>query len=109
MKDRNKIIYQPRYSQTDEYDKQGRWARIAYYNGVQIAWISKYKFIHSETNEEIETFDVRPNFPTAKGSDTAMKYPKCKTYEECVDWLENEWEYFKTIVNGTDTTNIWGK
>ena len=32
-----------RYSETDEPDKHGRWARLYYYNGVLVSWVSKIK------------------------------------------------------------------
>lgn len=38
-----KVEYKPRYSDTDEPDDIGRWARIVFYKGLQIGWISKTK------------------------------------------------------------------
>jgi hypothetical protein len=54
------IEYQNRYSQTDEPDEQGRWARTATYKNM---WISKH-FI----NENIH-FSASCHFPNA--NDTA--------------------------------------
>lgn len=31
-----------RYSQTDDTDDMGRWARIGYYNGLCISWINGF-------------------------------------------------------------------
>ena len=44
--DSDEIQYDLRYSKTDEPDSQGRWARVAYYKGIEIAWINRTKLLN---------------------------------------------------------------
>jgi hypothetical protein len=39
------FIWSNRYSNNDEKDRHGRWARICYYKGRMIAWISRVDHI----------------------------------------------------------------
>jgi hypothetical protein len=62
------IEYQNRYSQTDEPDEQGRWARTATYKNIKIAWINKH-FI----NENIH-FSASCHFPTMQNDTSKRKF-----------------------------------
>jgi hypothetical protein len=83
-----KINYVPRYSSTEEYDKMGRWTRIAYYNGIQVAWINR----KPHGNKDI--FHVSLQFPT-RGSDCAHEFKHFFSYEECINWIDARWVEFK--------------
>jgi hypothetical protein len=41
----NGFVWAVRYSKTEDSDKHGRWARICYYKGKMIAWISRVDHI----------------------------------------------------------------
>lgn len=84
------IEYKSRYSKTDEYDKHGRWARIAYFRGIKIAWINK---IYIE-NKNIDIFSISCDFPTM-GNDTANEHKTLYSLEESKEWIEERWEYFR--------------
>lgn len=48
-----KIVWQTRYSDTDEDDQFGRWARIAKCNGRIVSWINRTKFVNIENKDEV--------------------------------------------------------
>ncbi len=81
------IEYFNRYSDTDLPDDTGRWARIAVYKDIRIAWISKVKV----NNKDI--FSVTCHFPTMQ-NDTANKHKICKTLDEAKKFISDEWEWF---------------
>ena len=88
------ITWVPRYSSTDEYDHQNRWARIAYNrNDVQIAWVSKNKI------DQGDIFTVSPNFPTHANSDTPTKYRSFKTWDESKQFVVTEWANFLNSIS----------
>lgn len=91
------IKYIPRYSRTDEPDEQGRWARVAYFKDIQIAWISLTQFTDTEGNQQKE-YLVQCHFPTLP-NDTANNYHSAQTVDEAKGWLEKEWKRFLKIVN----------
>lgn len=39
------FVWINRYSNNDEEDKRGRWARVCYYKGKMIAWVSRVDHI----------------------------------------------------------------
>jgi hypothetical protein len=84
------ITYQSRYSDTDEPDDMGRWARKAYYRGVCIAWISRL-----EINGKI-IFSVNTHFPLT-GSDIPNKHDIANSFEEAKLSVENLWGQFIEI------------
>jgi len=58
------FCWHPRYSQNEEPDKQGRWARLCFYRGFLIAWISRIEHVQAG-----KFFTVRDFFPTNGNSD----------------------------------------
>jgi len=91
-----------RYSDTLSTDEIGRWARIVYYNGIQIAWINGYV-----AQEEMPVLDnrrvglcnsflVKPQFPTS--SEGIVGYEKFKTIEEAYKYVKEMFvDFIKTV------------
>ena len=86
------IEYLERYSTTDELDKLGRWARIAVFKQITIAWISKHK---DENGDYI--FMVNNRFPTMCNNQ-ANETRICKSLEASKDFVNERWEWFKEQV-----------
>lgn len=103
------IIWTSRYSDTDEPDNRGRWARIAYYNSFQIGWCSKVD------HKGVKFFTIKTTFP-ANGNDTVHEFTHFDTLDECKVWLKEQWELFiskldkpKIIVEQTDPIDAEGR
>ena len=86
------IAYFDRYSSTDEPDRMGRWARLAVYKNIRIAWISRV-----ETKDKI-VFIVSCHFPTMQ-NDTANEHKVCFSLDEAKDLVKERWEWFLRIVS----------
>ena len=82
------IKYHSRYSDTDDLDDLGRWARIATVNNIQIAWITRHKI------RETINFSVSCNFPTM-ANDTANEHKLCDSFTDAKDFVQERWEWFK--------------
>jgi len=81
------IEYFDRYSCTDLPDELGRWARIAVYKNIRIAWISRVDV------ENHLIFSVFCHFPTMQ-NDTANEHKVCLTLNEAKDFIDGRWEWF---------------
>lgn len=88
----NKIIYSTRYSDTDKLDKFGRWARTASYNGIRIAWISKFKQGHKEW------YSATLHFPTLN-NDTATEHEIFYSLDEAKEFVNEKWNWFRNAVS----------
>lgn len=86
------IEYIPRYSNTDLPDKMGRWARIAIYKNIRIAWINRI-----DLKGEI-IFSVFCHFPTMQ-NDLANEHKICFSFDEAKDFVKERWEWFLTAVS----------
>jgi len=70
--------WQSRYSRNEESDKHGRWARLCFYRGFLIAWISRIDHI-----DRGRIYTVKDFFPT-NGNDmpefvgTELEFEKAK-------------------------------
>lgn len=77
-----------RYSDTNQPDKHGRWARIVYANNFQIAWISKVwienKFFYS----------VNDYFPSAFTDSPCISIVVDKDLEEVIQDVKTRFAYF---------------
>lgn len=82
-----KIEYYNRYSQTDEPDNLGRWARLAVYKNVRIAWISRVIV------KEKTTFIVSLHFPTMQ-NDTANEHKTFASLKNSKQFIEKKWNWF---------------
>mgnify|MGYP003425618314 CR=1 FL=1 len=79
--------YISRYSDTDQPDEQGRWARDVVYKGVSIAWINRIS-----VDNKI-AYSVTLHFPTGQGSNpNASKV--CYSYESSQEFVKEMWDYF---------------
>ena len=83
-----KFTVQNRYSDSNQPDKHGRWARIVYANNFQIAWISKVwietKFFYS----------VNDYFPSQHSDNPCYSIVIDKDLEEVVQEVKNRFAYF---------------
>ena len=92
---KNKIEWGIRYSDTDEPDRFGRWARIMYLNSVPFAWVNRLDgIIDSESSIR---FSATLYFPTLM-NDSARDHRLCLTYEEAKDFCETEFEKFVKVI-----------
>lgn len=82
-----RLKWEPRYSTTDQPDDSGRWARICYYNGLQIGWINRVD------NEGTVIFSYKTTFPVS-GNDLAIGTGFKYTFQEAKDELEKMWSKF---------------
>lgn len=81
------IEYKNRYSQTVQPDEMGRWARLAVYKNIRIAWISKHLAIGGYV------FSVTCHFPTMQ-NDTANEHKVFNSLDEAKDFVKERWEWF---------------
>ena len=81
------IEYLNRYSETDLPDNLGRWARLAVYKNIRIAWISRF-----EIKDKV-LFSVSCNFPTMQ-NDTANEHKICNSIYESKDFVNERWNWF---------------
>jgi hypothetical protein len=86
------IEYSHRYSSTELPDDMGRWARIAKYKNIRIAWISRL-----EIKDKV-VFTVSCHFPTMQ-NDTANEHKVCYNIDEAKDFVKERWEWFLNVVS----------
>jgi hypothetical protein len=80
-----------RYSQTDEPDKHGRWARMMVLNDITHAWVSRIV-----SNNEV-VYSASLKFPTLQ-NDTIHDHFFDKDFTVVKEWCEAELaKYIKTI------------
>ena len=85
------IEYFNRYSNTDLPDNMGRWARIAIFKNIRIAWISRLE------NKGKVIFSVSCHFPTMQ-NDTANEHKVFETFEEAKEFVNERWNWFLDAV-----------
>jgi hypothetical protein len=78
-----------RYSNTDEPDERGRWARKIIYKGFLIGWISRLEHVKGEV-----MFEGICYFPS-NSNDSPNSHFIEKSYNECLESIVAEWEKFK--------------
>lgn len=86
------IEYFNRYSDTDLPDKMGRWARIAIYKDIRIAWISRIEL------KDSTVFSVSCHFPTMQ-NDTANQHKTVHSLNEAKEFIKERWEWFLNKIN----------
>lgn len=95
--------WENRYSENGHTDKQGRWSRICYYNGLQISWINGYikqdmmPFLESGRIGVCNHFIVNLGFPTSSQQISGME--DFSTIEEAIQYTEDIFNDFKNIIN----------
>lgn len=82
------IKYFSRYSDTKLPDKMGRWARIAVYRNIRIAWIGRIE----------NKYSVTCHFPTMQ-NDTANEHKICSSLDEAKEFVKERWEWFLKAVS----------
>jgi len=88
---KNKIIYHNRYSNTNYPDKRGRWARVAKFNHITIAWINRQVI-----DDEI-VYVANCYFPTMS-NDTANEHKICTSLKEAKGFIEQCWKCFMGVI-----------
>lgn len=86
------IEYKSRYSSNEEYDKMGRWARIAFFRDIQIAWINR------NTVGKVTSYSVSCHFPTL-GNDTATEHKSFDSLDGAKSFIEERWRWFRDEVS----------
>jgi len=92
-----------RYSDTENTDDIGRWARIGYYNGLQIAWISGFvkqdemPILDNRRCGKCNLFIVSLGFPITSQQHSGTD--KFETIEEAKKYVEDIFNDFKKIIN----------
>lgn len=86
------IEYLNRYSDTDLPDDMGRWARLAVYRNIRIAWISRIG------NKGRDIFRVTCHFPTMQ-NDTANEHKIFYSLEEAKEFVSERWNWFLNAVS----------
>ena len=86
------IEYINRYSETDLPDNLGRWARLAVYKNIRIAWISRIE------NKGKVIFSVSCHFPTMQ-NDTANEHKICYSINESKEFVNERWNWFLNVIN----------
>lgn len=82
------FCWHPRYSQNEETDKQGRWARLCFYKGLLIAWISRIEHIDYGTYYTVKDF-----FPSNGNSDPCY-VGKDTDFEKAKEGVEKRFNEF---------------
>lgn len=85
------IKYYSRYSDSDLPDDRGRWARIAVYRNIRIAWIDR-----TESNGKI-IFSATCHFPTMQ-NDLANEHKVFYSLDEAKDFIKERWGWFLKAV-----------
>jgi len=83
--------WQSRYSRNEKSDKHGRWARLFFYRGLLICWISRIEHVDLGT-----FYTVRDFFPTT-GNDMPEYVGKETDFEKAKEGAERRFnEFLKT-------------
>ena len=90
------ITYTNRYSDTDEPDKHGRWAREVYCNGFRIGWIC---LIRGNVGH---MYSANCHFPT-NGNDSPTEGEVFLSPEGAKAFIAERWEYFLSVINEAPT------
>ena len=91
-----------RYSQTQSTDDIGRWARIIYYNGIQIAWING--LVRQDTAPILKVgrtgicnhFHVSLSFPTS--SQGIIGFENFEDIQDAIQYVKDMFEDFKKVI-----------
>ena len=85
----------PRYSLTDNVDKHGRWARLVFYNGALICWITK--IIHIDYGLMYKVTDY---FPSLSQDNPTHVATECqKNFDTILEETKERFLKFKDKIN----------
>lgn len=93
---KNGFVITERYSETMEDDTIGRWARVVYYNGIQIAWIEKA--YGKSGDKTVIKFISKLHFPTL-ANDLALEHKFHDTLELSIEWTKERFNWFKNHIS----------
>lgn len=94
-----KLEIRTRYSETDESDKNGRWARLVYCNGRLIAWIS--------LDKNVPNYYLTRTFFPVHDNDMPLAHDHFETYQQAFEWVEYHWDQFlKVLFKDFEEINI---
>lgn len=82
-----KITWKNKYSDTDQPDAEGRWSRVCYYNGLQIAWVNM-------VNDNGRTMYIYKTVFPVSGNDMPLGVEVKETFEETKMAVEKLWSKF---------------
>lgn len=85
MENKNRFVWQCRYSETEESDKHKRWARLCYYNNRLICWVSRF-----ENDEGDKCYSIKDFFPSIQQDDPC--FFKVEFIEKGFDIIKKEVE-----------------
>ena len=101
------FIWKNRYSSNEFTDDMGRWARIGYYNGFMIAWVTGYNIkglnakgisLAEKKRQKVlcNYFISQLLFPCS--SNQGGEIGKFETIEEAKKWSEEMFLDFKSLI-----------
>ena len=102
-----------RYSDTNETDNRGRWARKAFYNGICIAWVNgsnkavdkkvdwHISLDNSRETYNVDVYRVSLFFPTT-ANDNPTQHACFTDFEGAKKYVEEMFLSFKTYINKHD-------
>ena len=96
------FIWLDRYSKTDTTDDMGRWARIGYYNGFMISWITGFILTDGKIEDKRKVgicnmFLVHLQFPTSSNQGGAVG--KFDNIEDVKKYTVEMFNDFKKLIN----------
>jgi len=96
------FVWVNRYSSNEATDIMGRWARIGYYNGFMISWITGFvlqegKVVDRKRIGVCNMFLADLMFPTSsnQGGDSS----KFNSIDDAKKWSEEMFNDFKKLIN----------
>ena len=96
----NKFEWVSRYSETDEPDKHGRWARLCYYNGLMIAWIERHELMFGNYIYTVTDYfpSIKNDNPCFVGQHKNFDYAKSDVEKRFVNFLKTVQQKQKTTI-----------
>ncbi len=100
--DHKSFYWGTRYSEDDNTDDCGRWARIGYFNGFCVAWITGIFKGDSDIIEngrcgKVDVFSVTLYFPVS--SQPMSGHEVFKTIEEAKEYVQDMFYDFRKRIN----------
>jgi hypothetical protein len=95
------FVWLTRYSEDSETDKMGRWARICYYNGFMICWVTGFvsdgKVVTGKKVGVCDLFFVHLLFPCS--SNQGGYTEKFENLDDAKKYTESVFKDFKKLIN----------
>lgn len=96
------FVWLNRYSDSEQTDNIGRWARIGYYNGFMISWITGFvstngKHVESKKVGVCNIFITHLQFPTSSNQGGSVK--NFDDIEDAKKYTIEMFNDFKKLIN----------